>query len=129
MDVKCIRVCLLCVFQVPTTESVLSLSSDSRSSLNGEDNSDCREPTPRKSSESDDDDNEVIGKFLGKRVGSPSDKKLKGKSPKKGETIEEHVPQTKKKSDGSKKREGKTKAVVEKPSKPNVSVTGFLLFL
>nr|XP_011470157.1 PREDICTED: DNA-binding protein BIN4 [Fragaria vesca subsp. vesca]XP_011470158.1 PREDICTED: DNA-binding protein BIN4 [Fragaria vesca subsp. vesca]XP_011470160.1 PREDICTED: DNA-binding protein BIN4 [Fragaria vesca subsp. vesca]XP_011470161.1 PREDICTED: DNA-binding protein BIN4 [Fragaria vesca subsp. vesca] len=106
-------------FEVPTTESVLSLSSDSRSSLNGEDNSDGREPTPRKSSESDDDDNEVIGKFLGKRVGSPSDKKLKGKSPKKGETIEEHVPQTKKKSDGFKKIEGKTKAVVEKPSKPN----------
>ncbi|XP_050384892.1 DNA-binding protein BIN4 [Argentina anserina] len=110
-------------FQVPTTESVLSISSASESSLKEEhsvkDNSDGRELSPAKSMEvDDDDDDEVIGKFIGKSVGSPSDKKLKGKSPKKGENVEEHVPQKKKKSDGSKKREGKTRAVIEKPSEP-----------
>ncbi|XP_040368819.1 DNA-binding protein BIN4 isoform X1 [Rosa chinensis] len=125
-------------FQVPKTESVLSLSSDSEFSLNGlnsgEDNSDGRELSPHKSSgfdEDDDDDdndndNEVIGKFLGKSVAAfPSDKRLKGKSPKREEKVEEDIPQKKKKSDGSKKREGKTRTVVEKPSKthePNDSV-------
>lgn len=108
-------------FQVPTTESLLSLSSDSESSLNelpsGKDKTDGQEPSPRKSSGFDED--EDVDKVSGVSVaGSPSVKRLKGKSPKQGKKVG-HTPQKRKNSDGSKKREGKTRAMVEKSSKPH----------
>lgn len=129
LDAKCARVYF--VFQVPTTESLLSLSSDSESSLNGlpsgKDKTDGQEPSPRKSSGFDED--EDVDKVSGVSVaGSPSVKRLKGKSPKQGKKVEGHTPQKRKNSDVSKKREGKTRAMVEKPSKPHVSIIRLLLF-
>lgn len=129
MDVKCARVYF--VFQVPTTESLLSLSSDSESSLNGlplgKDKTDGQEPSPRKSSGFDED--EDVDKVSGVSVaGSPSVKRLKGKSPKQGKKVEGHTPQKRKNSDVSKKREGKTRVMVEKPSKSHVSIIRLLLF-
>lgn len=107
-------------FQVPSTHSTVSLSSDSESSLNGvpsgEDQSDCQVLSPPKSSKIPDED-ESLDKTLMKSVAeSPSKKRLKSNSPKQGKNVEDQISLKKKKLDKPKhkpKEEGNTEALVE----------------
>lgn len=103
-------------FQVPSTHSTVSLSSDSESSLNGvpsgEDQSDCHVLSPPKYSKIPDED-ESLDKTLTKSVSeSPSKKRLKSNSPKQGKNVEDQISLKKKKLDKP-KEEGNTEALVE----------------
>ncbi|XP_021805357.1 DNA-binding protein BIN4 [Prunus avium] len=118
-------------FQVPSTHSTVSLSSDSESSLNGvpsgEDQSDCHVLSPPKFSKIPDED-ESLDKTLTKSVSeSPSKKRLKSNSPKQGKNVEDQISLKKKKLDKPKEEgncgdvEVADEEASDKPVEPHVS--------